>query len=91
VDGHNSHVNLPFIKYADTNRILLAVFPPYSTYRLQPLNIRLFSPLATFYSQVIDRLLLESQGLTRITKRDFWPLFYEAWEKAFHAENVRSV
>jgi hypothetical protein len=91
VDGHNSHVNLPFIEYADTNRILLAVFPPHSTHRLQPLDIGLFSPLATYYSQAIDRLLSESQGLIRITKRDFWPLFYEAWQKAFHVQNVRSA
>ena len=60
VDGHNSHVNLPFIDYSDTNRILLAVFPPHSTHRLQPLDIGLFSPLATYYSQAIDRLLAES-------------------------------
>ena len=91
VDGHSSHVNMPFIDYADTNRILLAVFPPHSTHRLQPLDIGMFSPLATYYSQAIDRLLSESQGLVRLTKRDFWPLFYEAWEKAFHAKNVRSA
>jgi DDE superfamily endonuclease len=91
VDGHSSHVNLPFIEYADANRILLAVFPPHSTHRLQPLDIGLFSPLATYYSQAIDRLLLESQGLVRLTKRDFWPLFYEAWEKAFYAQNIRSA
>ncbi len=91
VDGHSSHINLPFIEYADANRILLAVFPPYSTHRLQPLDIGLFSPLTTYYSQAIDRLLSESQGLVRITKRDFWPLFYEAWRKAFHAKNVRSA
>jgi hypothetical protein len=91
VDGHNSHVNLPFIEYADANRILLAVFPPHSTHRLQPLDIGMFSPLATYYSQALDRLLSESQGLVRLTKRDFWPLFYEAWEKAFHAKNVRSA
>jgi DDE superfamily endonuclease len=91
VDGHNSHVNLPFIKYADANRILLAVFPPHSTHRLQPLDIEIFSPLATYYPQAIDRLLAESQGLVRLTKRDFWPLFYEAWNKATHANNVRSA
>jgi DDE superfamily endonuclease/Tc5 transposase DNA-binding domain len=91
VDGHNSHVNIPFIEYADTNRILLAVFPPHSTHRLQPLDIGLFAPLATYYSHAIDRLLSESQGLVRLTKRDFWPLFYEAWQKAFHAKNVRSA
>lgn len=91
VDGHNSHVNLPFIEYANNNRIILAVLPPNSTHRLQPLDIGMFSPLATYYSQAIDRLLFESQGLTRLTKRDFWSLFYEAWVKAFHEKNIRSA
>jgi hypothetical protein len=60
-----------FIDYADANRILLAVLPPHSTHRLQPLDVGLFSPLTTYYSQQIDKLLAESQGLVRLTKRDF--------------------
>jgi DDE superfamily endonuclease len=67
-----------FIKYADTNRILLAVLPPHSTHHLQPLDVGLFSSLITYYSQQIDKLLAESQRLVRLTKRDFWPLFRES-------------
>jgi hypothetical protein len=91
VDGHSSHVNMRFIDYADTNRIVLAVLPPHSTHRLQPLDVGLFSPLATYYSQQIDKLLAESQGLIRLSKRDFWPLFREAWKQAFTAKNVQSA
>jgi hypothetical protein len=91
VDGHSSHVNMRFIDYADINRIVLAVLPPHSTHRLQPLDVSLFSPLATFYSQQINRLLTESQGLVRLTKRNFWPLFYEAWKQAFTTQNVQSA
>jgi hypothetical protein len=80
-----------FIDYADTNRILLAVFPPHSTHRLQPLDVGLFSPLATYYSQAIDKLLAESQGLVRVTKRDFWLLFREAWGQAFTAKNIQNA
>ena len=64
-------MNLKFINYADENRIILAVLSPHSTHRLQPLDISLFSPLATYYSQGIDDLLASSQGLVRLTKRDF--------------------
>jgi hypothetical protein len=60
LDGYNSHVNLAFINYADANRILLAVLPPHSIHRLQPLDVGLFSPLATYYSQEIDDLLASS-------------------------------
>jgi hypothetical protein len=91
LDGHNSHINMAFIDYADHNRIILAILPPHSTHRLQPLDIGLFSPLATYYSQEIDRLLTESQGLVSMTKRDFWRLFRAAWERAFTKENIASA
>ncbi|RYN73047.1 hypothetical protein AA0120_g12656 [Alternaria tenuissima] len=34
LDGHGSHVTADFIEYCDTNRILLAIFPPHSTHSL---------------------------------------------------------
>jgi hypothetical protein len=50
VDGHNSHVNMRFINYCDQNHILLAILPPHSTHRLQPLDVGLFAPLAQYYT-----------------------------------------
>jgi hypothetical protein len=50
VNSHNSHVNMRFINYCDQNRILLAILPPHSTYRLQSLDIGLFAPLAQYYT-----------------------------------------
>ncbi|TKA61203.1 hypothetical protein B0A49_13293 [Cryomyces minteri] len=91
VDGHNSHLNLRFIDYADRNRILLAILPPHSTHRLQPLDVGLFAPLATYYTQGIDALLASSQGLVRTTKRQFWKLFCEAWERSFTEKNIQSA
>ena len=49
VDGHNSHVNMRFINYCDQNHILLAILPPHSTHRLQPLDVGLFAFLAQYY------------------------------------------
>jgi len=91
LDGHNSHVNLDFIDYADRNRILLAVLPPHSTHRLQPLDIGMFSPLATYYSQEVNEFLSNSGGLTHVTKRQFWAFFREAWKRAFTEKNVISA
>jgi DDE superfamily endonuclease len=82
---------MAFIDYAEQARILLAFLPPHSTHRLQPLNVRLFSPLAHFYIQEIDKLLFKSQGLTYITKRYFWRLFSVAWQKAFSTSNIEST
>ena len=44
VDGHSSHVNWRFIDKCDQNRIILGILPPHSTHRLQPLDLKIFSP-----------------------------------------------
>jgi hypothetical protein len=79
-----------FIDYCHLNRILLAVFPPHSTHRLQPLDVSLFAPLATFYSQELNQFTIDLEGLTRLTKRDFFRLFWIAFGKAFVQSNIES-
>lgn len=91
VDGHSSHVNMQFIEYCDTHRIILGILPPHSTHRLQPLDLKIFSPLATAYSNELDKLIQSSRGFTRITKRLFWSLFRRAWEKALTKSNIFSA
>jgi hypothetical protein len=41
------------------NHILLAILP-YSTYRLQPLDVGLFRPLAQYYTQQLDQFMTET-------------------------------
>ena len=91
VDGHSSHVNLPFLEYADANSIIILVLPPHTTHRLQPLDVGLFSPLAQHYSQQLDVVMRNSLGITSITKHIFWPIFYSAWQKSFTTENIQSA
>jgi hypothetical protein len=79
LDGHGSHLTSDFIDFCDCNRILLAIFPPHATHSLQPLDVVLFAPLSKYYSQELDRYLHRSQGLTRVTKRDFFEVFWPAW------------
>lgn len=79
-----------FIEYCHLHRILLAVYLPHSTYRLQPLDISLFSPLATYYSQELNQFTAESEGLIRLTKRDFFRLFWTSYSKAFSVKNIQS-
>ena len=90
VDGYSSHVNLAFIHYCDQNGILLSILPPYSTHRLQSLNVAIFSPLATAYSNQIDNFIQFSRGFGRITKRVFWSLFRNAWITALTLPNIRA-
>lgn len=90
VDGHSSHVNMKFIDFCDKHNIILVVFPPHSTHRLQPLDVGIFSPLATAYSNQINQIIQSSSGFTRITKRSFWSIFREAWKKSLTPENICS-
>jgi len=91
VDGHSSHVNLRFINFCNQHDIILAILPPHSTHRLQPLDVGIFSPLSTAYSKEINRLIQSSHGFSRVTKRNFWTLFRTAWNSALTVENIRSA
>ena len=70
-DGHGSHLNMEFLDWCHKNKILVAVFPPHSTHRLQPLDVSLFSPLAKYYSRELDYHMAYSQGLFSVGKRHF--------------------
>jgi DDE superfamily endonuclease/Tc5 transposase DNA-binding domain len=90
IDGHGSHINMRFLTWCDENKILVCCYPPHTTHRLQPLDVSLFSPLATYYGQELNQFISESQGLCSITKRDFFRLFWVAWQKAFTEANILS-
>lgn len=88
LDGHRSHLTIDFIKYCDRNRILLAVYPPHSTHTLQPLNVVMFKPFSTAYSNQVAAFIERCQGLTSMSKRDFYPMFMAAWEASFKKETI---
>lgn len=89
VDGHSSHVNMAFINLCDQMRILVLVFPPHTTHRLQPLDVALFSPLSQAYSNEMTRITHGGQGWVSMTKRSFWSVFKVAWEKSFTTKNIK--
>jgi ribosomal protein L25 (general stress protein Ctc) len=66
------------------------VYPPHATHRLQPLDVSYFAPLATYYSQNLEQFTINSEGLTKLQKRDFFRLFFPAWHEAFTEKNVTS-
>jgi hypothetical protein len=90
VDGHGSHVTIRFLDYCYNNRIIVAVFPPHSTHRLQPLDVSLFAPLALRYSQQLQQHIYDSEGFSGVSKRDFFRLFWPAFNASFTAANIES-
>jgi hypothetical protein len=79
---------MDFIEYCDQNRILLMVYPPHSTHTLQPLDVVMFKPLSSAYSGQVAAFIERCQGLTSMSKRDFYPMFMAAWEASFKRETI---
>lgn len=90
VDGHSSHVNARFIEFCDAYGIVLMVFPPHSTHRLQPLDVSVFSPLSQAYSKGLNEHVQKTQGFSSVNKALFWRLFWPAWDKALNKHNIKS-
>jgi hypothetical protein len=90
MDGHGSHVNMKFLNWCAEHHIIVAVYPPHSTHRLQPLDVCMFSPLAIVFSQELDAFLHRSQGLSSLSIRDFFRLFWNAYNKSFTTDNIAS-
>jgi hypothetical protein len=90
LDGHGSHVNMRFINFCEENRILLGIFPPHATHRLQPLDVAVFSPLAAAYSKELGAYMDDCQGFCSLSKRDFFRLFWKAWDTSVSKKNIIS-
>lgn len=90
VDGHGSHLTMRFLDYCFERKIMVAVFPPHSTHRLQPLDVSLFSPLATAYTSLLGKWIHDTQLSVRFSKREFFALFWPAFEQAFTRSNIES-
>jgi hypothetical protein len=79
---------MDFIEYCDQNKIMLAVYPPHSTHTLQALDVSMFKLLSTAYSNEVSAFMERSQRLTSMSKRDFFPLFYRAWQIFFEETTI---
>jgi hypothetical protein len=90
VDGYGPQVTLPFLEQSYKHKILVTVYPPHATHRLQPLDVGCFAPLATYYSQNLEQFTVNSEGFTKLQKRDSFGLFFPAWHEAFTEKNVAS-
>ena len=61
--------------------------PPYSSYKLQPLDISCFRALKRLYSTKIEKLI--RAYITYVSKEDFFLAFYNAFRTAIIELNIR--
>ena len=90
VDGHNSHTSLKFIEIAQQNRIELFAFVPHTTHVCQPLDIGIFGPNKTYFSQAVAEVCRQRLG-GAITRRDFYEVYGNAHTKLMTKENILSA
>lgn len=88
VDGHGSHVTLDFFEKCYQKRVILAVFPPHATHRLQPLDVGMFRPFAMKYSLFLEQWRADRNYYCRFTKRDFYQVFLPAYLQSFTSSNI---
>ena len=62
LDNHQSHLSIEVIDFAKDNNITMLSFPPHCSHRLQPLDVGVYGPFKTFYSQACDNWMRESQN-----------------------------
>ena len=60
-----------FIDFAHSHKIIVMVLPPHTTYRLQPLDVRLFFPLSLAYSEEQNKLMQDRTGRVSMSKTLF--------------------
>lgn len=91
LDGHGSHMTMEFLEWCSLHRILVAIYPPHSTHRLQPLDVSIFNPLAHYYSEELNKWIHDTQGTSKLGKAHFFSLFWPAFQKAFTIKNIASA
>ncbi|RPA97056.1 CENP-B protein, partial [Choiromyces venosus 120613-1] len=54
-DGHSSHVNMKFLDFCISQKIIPYCLLPHTTHRLQPLDVCIFSPYKDQYQKELTR------------------------------------
>ena len=87
LDSHSSHVNnIEFIEHAIANNGHLVCLPAHTTHILQPLDIRLFSPLGQYYKQELEDFQRNHGPFWKMRKGEFYPMLQRVGEKAMISE-----
>ena len=85
LDGHESHHSMDFELYCKVNNVITLCMPPHSSHILQALHVGCFGPLKQAYGRQIEKM---RAGTNHITKEDFFPAFFAAFQEAVTEKNI---
>ena len=88
LDGHSTHLQLPFLDYCDKARIIIGLLPAHSTHLIQPLDVGCFGPLSQAYSKALEEMQSSLPLASGIIKADFWRLFEHSWTVSLTKKNI---
>jgi len=80
LDNHSSHISLAAINFARKHGIIMLSLPPKCSHKMQPLDKTFFFPLKTYYSQEVNKWLVNNPG-KRVTDFDIAGLIGKAYER----------
>ncbi|RXW17484.1 hypothetical protein EST38_g8369 [Candolleomyces aberdarensis] len=89
VDGHNSHYTAGFLRHAQDNNILVLCYPSHSTHIYQGLDVVIFSPLKTAWTEAWDEY--ERRTGQKVNKQCFLEVYANAHMKALSKQNIISA
>ncbi|RPA90326.1 DDE-domain-containing protein, partial [Choiromyces venosus 120613-1] len=83
-NGFGSHIDFTILDYYLDHKILPFCLPAHISHILQPLDVAVFSPISTYYSQEVNKLKVP------VDKDQFPNLLACAHRKAFTKENIQA-
>jgi len=89
LNGHKSHVLIPFIEYCEAYKIVPLCLPPHSTHILQPLDVGIFGPLSRAYKKRLNDTTL--YGALAISKQEFLEIYQAIHSQAISLTNIASA
>ncbi|KAH9867423.1 hypothetical protein IAQ61_008016 [Plenodomus lingam] len=87
-DGFGTYETLEILEFCFENNIILCRLPSHTSYKLQPCDISVFSPLKVAYREQVERL--ERGCVGAIGKEHFTYLYSPARDQAFTSRNIRA-
>ena len=89
LDGHLSHTTPEFFKFCREKSIKLLILPPHTSHVTQPLDVSIFGPLKTRYSQEVEKA--GRNGIEAIPKSRFISLYCATRHATFTRRNISSA
>lgn len=88
-DGHGSHVQPEVLRFCIDNKISLLLMAAHSSHLCQPLDVGIFSPLKTYMSAELDKIM--RYGISNIKKFEWADAYRLARPKAMTEKNIKSA